>query len=152
MGYVTPQRSVFIDCISGAHTAMTIDTTAGDITLNTVSTPAYLGKLLQANLIFRATGCRDNSGVANYVGPLAQTIQLRDSSLVYRSAITIQAFSFWCDADTAYNGTIEIQGSYDLSSYIEPSTTYLCKWADADAVGDDLLIYNAQLILRLFLE
>jgi len=152
LGYVVPQRSVFIDCISNTGTSLTLDTVAGDITLNTVTTPAFLGNVLRANLIFRATGCRDNSGLANYVGPLAQYIQLRDSSLVYRNAILVQAESFFCDADTAYNGTVEIQGGFDLSSYIAPSTSYLCKWADADAVGDDLIIYGPQLILRIFLE
>jgi hypothetical protein len=137
--------------MSPAMNEIEIDSAVGDISLSTISTPAYQGRLLQANLILLVQEVRNSAAGLNNINGLQQ-IQFKGDDLTYRDAIRIPSGTFYFTAADILGGQFRFQGSVDLKDYISPSKTYEVKWEDADASADSLWLYGTQLILRLYYE
>lgn len=152
MGYTIAPKSAFIDCVSEAQTGISIDTVAGHITLSSVTTPAYTGTLMQANLILSIKQIAETSGAGTNWTNGNQYIQLEDSGSTWRNAILIPSVNLICAADQIVGGEFNYMGNIDLKSYISPSTTYAIRWASALSTRDSINVHSPQPILRLYFE
>lgn len=150
MGYTRGHRWTYLDTVATAQNEIVIDSTAGDTSLSTIKMPDYNGVLTQAFLTLtvqqaRNTHALNDNGIAG-----VQKIQLRDSGLTYRDAITIQAGSFYCTPDSVIGGTFEYVGNVDLKQYLAPSGVYLLRWEDAESYFDSMMLYGTQMKMKLY--
>lgn len=150
MGYTRGSSWTFLDTVAHAQTEIIIDSTAGDISLSTITMPDYTGPLRQAFLVLTVQQVRNTNGANNNGINGIQKIQLQDSSLTYRDAISVQSGSFYTYPDTVIGGTFEYIGSVDLKQYLKPKGVYLIRWEDADAYFDSLVLYATQMKMKLY--
>ena len=151
MGYTVNPKTSVIECFGTAQQSITIDSAIGDITLNTIDVPAFQGNLTSAYMVCKINLTHNTNAANNSLGPLAQEIQLRDTSLVYRDAITFSNGDLFTLANSV-RGFSLFWGTHDLSSYLSSGTTYSVKWNDADANLNSLVLYGLQCKLVLYVD
>lgn len=150
MGIAYNPTTNVLTCVGTTQQVITIDSAVGDITLNTIDTPNYQGSLSQAYMEMKVNFVENINVADNSLGPATQEIQIRDSSLVYRDAISFSNLDMFTKASST-RGYSVYWGNHDLSSYLEPDTTYSVKWNDADANLDSLVLYGLQCRLILYI-
>lgn len=148
MGYTYSPRYQMVDIVGDINT-LDLSNVAGDKALLAITTPDFQGTCDKAYLMLKVHQIIDTSGAANFVAS-EQHIQLEDPGSVYRNAIKILADMFYVLANNVSGGTFEVNGFYDLSSYMTPNQSYNIKWASAESNGTSLLLYGCQPILRLY--
>jgi len=133
--------------------SVTITSAAGDLALGSVFLISGLnyGALKAAFLKFTFRKCVDTSAALNFVVS-NQYIQMYDGS-TWQNAIYLPVNSLSTPATTTNFGG-RILGEYNLATYIKAliatgGTGVLLQWSQADAQGNNLVVYDLEFELEL---
>jgi len=152
LGYVLPSKWNYIEVWQDPQNEIEIDSTAGDINLSTIYVPSYIGNLIRAVLLMNVTSVRNSNAANNNGINSSQDIQIQDTGLTYRNAISIPAGTFYTYPTTTMGGSFIFNGATNIRSYITPNYNFPVKWKDADAYFDSMWLYGLQIGMRLYFE
>lgn len=133
-------------------TVLTVDTTAGDETLCTVSIPNIgTGKTIRsAYALVRILAMTNSAGASGLINS-DQYIQVNDSGATgWRNAIRLDEYDGRLDAGAWRDNVLWI-GSIDIEDRCNFNDTVTFKWASADYSQNSLLCYGVRCGVRLII-
>ncbi len=136
---------------SDVQAIVTLTTTAGDKSLPSVTIagiPAGVTLIkVEAIMLFRAI--EDTSGSANEIeAGCTPAVQVKETSAgTYTDAITVIDATLVVGASKVANGSVWF-GNIDVKAEVNEDDTYAFQFDQADAVGNNLLLRDVQIILE----
>lgn len=131
-------------------TNITVDTTAGDETLPSVTLPNLTGKTIQTAYAMMLTSILRNTHAGQNTINSAQNIQVDMSATGYTNAISLDEFDVFFSGAGQYENILWI-GSIDISARTDWNTATDFKWASADSAQDSLIFCGVRTGVRVII-